>query len=68
MKLPYSSLQNDFEQLTAHLPFAGTGIALRFSTRLIPSMMRTAYGPVHIKAEVIILPYNLTIHSQADPS
>ena len=39
----------------ALLPFAGLGHALRFSTRLIPSMMRTAYDPVHVKAEVIIL-------------
>ena len=51
---PYSAAQKDFEQLTAHRPFAGTGRALRFSTRLMPSMMRIAYGPVQVKAEVII--------------
>ena len=34
---------------------AGSGITLRFSTRLMPSMIRTAYGPVHVKAEVSII-------------
>ena len=50
----YNLGKNDFEQLIAQRPFAGTGITFRFSTRLIPSMMRIAYGPVHVKAHVNI--------------
>lgn len=50
---PNSSLQNDLEHPTAHLPFSGSGRALRFSTRLIPSIIRTAYGPVQVRVEVI---------------
>ena len=51
---PYSSLQNDLLHEIAHRPFAGTGIALRFSARFKPSRMRIAYGPVQVKAEVIM--------------
>ncbi len=51
---PNSSRENDFEHPTAHRPFSGTGRTLLFSTRFTPIIMRTAYGPVHVKAEVIM--------------
>ena len=44
----------DLEQLTAQRPSRGLGKAARFSTRLMPSMMRIAYGPVQVKAWVVI--------------
>ena len=49
-KFPYSSLQNDLEQLIAQRPVRSSGAMLRFSTRLIPSMISSAYGPVQVKA------------------
>ena len=51
---PYSSLVNDLLHEIAQRPLLGVGNTFRFSTRLISSKIRIAYGPVQVKAEVII--------------
>ena len=54
MKFSYSFIEKLFETEIAHRPSRGTGIALRFSTCFTPARMSIAYGPVQVKALVII--------------
>ena len=49
----------------AHRPFLSTGIPLRFSTNFTPARINMAYGPVHVKAYVIIL--NINGATRANP-
>ena len=55
MKFIYSFDENFFETEIAQRPTIGTGIALRFSTCFTPERMSIAYGPVQVKAFMILL-------------
>jgi len=52
MKLPYSSAEEDFDTVIAHVPFDGIGNALRFSHCLMPQTIITASGSLVVKASI----------------
>lgn len=58
-KLSYSLRSDPFEHVMPHTPFVGTGIAARFSHRLIPITIITAKGILVVKARVINCSFNL---------